>query len=106
MQCIKPRCITDILQIKQKVLAPAHFCIHTQMVLFDQITAIQLVPEHAVIVVGRILHHMRGKLGTGQQSVLHVTLRRNAFTDNTVKIRDDEIALVFLCGLHHKLCRI
>ncbi len=64
------------------------------MIFFHKITPVQLVPENAVIKIGRILHHMRSKLFACEDTViLNIALVRDALSDDAVEIGDHQIAV-------------
>ena len=96
--------MADIFQIEHKILAPADGHIHAQAVFLHNLSAVQLVPEYAVIKIRRIFHHMRRKLLSCHYGILFdVPFLGQTFSHNPVKISDHQIAAVLLGGTHEQL---
>ena len=95
---------TDVFQVEHKVLAPADFRIHAKGMFLNNGTAIQLIPEHAVIVIRRALHHMGRKLFRAHDSLfLDITFPGYPLADHPVEIRDDQITASLFRRPHQKL---
>ena len=94
----------DVFQIEHEVLAPADFRVHLQMVLFNNLPPVQLIPEYAVIEIRRVFHHVGGELLSRHAAVLlDIPLLGDALSRHPVKIRDHQIAAVLLGHAHQEL---
>ena len=89
MQGIEYFRVTDIFQIEQKILTPVDIRIHSQTVLLHQIPAVQFVPQHTIVKVCRILHHMCRELLLGEHTLLfNVSLASQGISiSKTVKMK-------------------
>ena len=58
-QRIECLCIADILQIEHKILTPADLRIHPDPEAVYEIAPVQLIPQHSIVIIRRILHHKR-----------------------------------------------
>ena len=107
LKCIKNIGVSDIFQIKHKVLTPADIRVHAKVIFFHNITAKQLIPQHTIIEISRIFHHMCGKFLLSQNTViLNIPLVRDTLPNNTVKIRDNHVTMIIFGSLHQKIRRI
>ena len=87
MQGIEYFRVTDIFQIEQKILTPVDIRIHSQTVLLHQIPAVQFVPQHTIVKVCRILHHMCRELLLGEHTLLfNVSLGGQTLSHHAVKV--------------------
>ena len=106
-QRIKRRRIAHILQIKQEILAPADLRIHPDPVRLHDLVPVEFVPQHSIVVVCRILHHeAHERLAPDHLVRVDVTLPRHHLPDDTIEIRDHQIAARLLGRPHHELRRV
>ena len=97
MQGIEYFRIADIFQIEHKILAPVDIRIHAQIMLFHNIPAVQLVPQHTVVKIRRVLHHMCCELFSGEHALLFdVSLGGQTLSYHAVKVGNDHITAVLL----------
>ena len=100
----KPFGVTDIFQVEQEVLAPADGRVHLQTVLHDDIPAVELVPQYAVVKIGGVFHHVGGELLPGKGAVLiNIPFGGHALPHHPVKIGDHHVAAVLPGGTHQQL---
>ena len=71
--------------------------------LFHNIPAVQLVPQHTVIKIRRILHHMCCELFSGEHALLFdVSLGGQTLSHHAVKVRNDHVTAVLLRCPHEQ----
>ena len=106
-QRIERRRIAHILEIKQKILAPAELRIHPDPVRLYKRAPVQLIPQHPIVVVRRVLHHEANERFTPDHLVrVDIPLPRHHLSDDTIEIRDHHVAARLLGRPHHQLRRI
>ena len=106
-QRIERRRIAHILEIKQKILAPAELRIHPDPVRLHKRAPEQLIPQHPIVVVRRVLHHEANERFTPDHLVrVDIPLLRHHLSDDTIEIRDHHVAARLLGRPHHQLRRI
>ena len=106
-QRIERRRIAHILEIKQKILAPAELRIHPDPVRLHKRAPVQLIPQHPIVVVRRVLHHEANERFTPDHLVrVDIPLLRHHLSDDTIEIRDHHVAARLLGRPHHQLRRI
>ena len=57
--------VLQVLHIEHQVLGPPHLTGKLDLVVHQQVPAVQLVPQHPVKIRGRLVHQMPGKLVLG-----------------------------------------
>ena len=93
--------IAHILQIEHEVLAPADIRVHPQVVLLNDSTPVKLVPQNAIVEVGRVFHHVGGKILPAHQTVfLNIALGGDPLSHHTVEIRNNQVAGTVFHGPH------
>ena len=82
-----------ILHVENKILRPVQLYIHAKLILFDDAAAEKLVPQNAVIEIGRVPHHFIRIFLAGQELfLLDVSILGHLLADHTVEIGNDHIA--------------
>ena len=85
--------MADIFQVEHEILAPADRRVHPKGVLFHDGPAVELVPQHAVVEVGGIFHHVGSVFLPGHQPVLiNVSLLGDPLPHDPVKVGDHQVA--------------
>ena len=106
-QRVECLCVTDIFQIKHKILAPADLRIHPDPEAVYEIAPVKLVPQHSIVIICRIFHHKRREFLSVDHLVrLDVPFSGYHIPNDAVKIGNHHITAMFLCRPDHKLCRI
>ena len=71
--------------------------------LFHNIPAVQLVPQHTVVKIRRVLHHMCCELFSGEHAFLFdVSLGRQTLSHHAVKVGNDHITAILLRCPHEQ----
>ena len=87
----------DVLQIEDKVLAPAELFIHAKLVLLHQLPPVEFIPDDAVIIIRRALRHASRELFPAQYALfVNRTLSRGPAVHNAVKIGNHQVRVIFL----------
>ena len=103
-QRIEAGCVTDIFQIEHKVLTPADAAVHTKMILLYDLSAKELVPQHTIIEVRRILHHMRSIIFSCHDCIIiNISLVGYSLPYYSVEIGNDHITMMVFCCPEEKI---
>ena len=91
--------VENILQIEQEILTPAQVLVHAETILLHDFSAEELIPQHPIVVVGGVFHHIGGKGLPGHDPLLvDLPLVGDPFPGHPVKIRNHQVALGLLGG--------
>ena len=85
--------VADILQVEHEVLAPTDLRVHPQVVGLHNLPAVELVPQHAVIEVRGVFHHVGGVFLPGHQAVIiDIALLGDPLAHHPVEVGDNQVA--------------
>ena len=97
----------NVLHIEDKVLAPAQLLVHAEMIVLHDVAAEKLVPDDAVIVVGRAFCHAGCKFLPREQAFfVNRTFSGGPPVHDAVKIGNHEIRPVCLGGVKKERRRL